>query len=277
MNQSGWYIAKSEGNEQAGPYGADAFREALLSGAVKADDQVWRDGMDGWENAAPFLWFASRGDASSAEPEPAPTADAKPRPAPDPSGGDALGRLERPEAKVIGKVLGRTISVSEPDLADFATVNAEPYLAFRQKLVNKGGRVWLSWSWPAFFVPLAWFAYRRLFGWLFAFSVGGTVASVLALVVPSLLGVFGFAVFVVPFFAAMIAKRLVLVRADRAAALADTLDLQPGKRAALLGAEGGVSRAAAWAGGIVTFILITVMALHVLSTHVSGFPKVWPI
>lgn len=274
MDQGAWYVTKGESGEQSGPHVPADFRAALLSGEIRADDQIWCDGMAGWETAAPFLWFAEQGGAKAAEPDPA-LAPEPPRPAPNPPASPALGRIDVPEKAVYGKVLRRPISISEGDLADFAGVNAEPYLAFRQKLIDKSGRVWFSWSWPAYFVPLAWFAYRRLYGCIFAYLafsvvfVGGLVFA------PGLAPVLAVVGIGVSLAIAMSARKLVLVRADKAAELADALDLVAQKRAYLLAAEGGVSRLGGWVGGIMHAMIFAYSLTVALGKFSVNLPKGW--
>lgn len=254
----------------------------LLSGQIAPEDKVWRKGMDGSESAAPFLWFAARGaerSQSQAAPAPAPeqAIEAKPRPALYPPSAATLGKLEQPGKKVVGKLLGREVSVAEADLAG---PNAEPYLAFRQKLINKGGRVWFSWSWSAFFVPIAWLAYRRLFSFLFfvsvIMSIAVAVVGVLSMAFKPL-ALLNFAVLAYPFAMAMIAKRLVLIEADKAAAMADAAGVAPANRPVLVAAQGGVSRAGAWLGAVLYALLVGMAVLNSLAKYPSGFPRVWQI
>ena len=273
----GWYVTKGDTGQRAGPVTDAGFRNALLSGQVDANDQVWCEGMDAWERAEPFIWFAGQG-ASAAEtdaaPEPARESEPAPRPAPDAS---AIGKLERPESGAIGKVLGREISISEPDLADFIGTNTEPYLKFRQKLIDKGGRVWMSWCWPAFFVPMAWLAYRRRFGYLFAMSICVVVLMILAGFAAMVFAPAALALFVFPLVMALIGKRLILRRADQAAELADSLDLVPAKRPAFMAAQGGVSSLAGWAGALLYLLSIGFAMLPTLLKYADHIPKGWSI
>lgn len=72
MDQAEWYVTQSATGGQLGPLAAADFRDAPIRGEVQPDDLVWRDGMTGWEAAAPFLWFAAQRPAPDAEPEPGP-------------------------------------------------------------------------------------------------------------------------------------------------------------------------------------------------------------
>jgi len=288
MDGGGWYVTKGDTGQRGGPVTDAAFRKALLDGQIGADDLVWCDGMGEWERAEPFIWFAGKAaPQTDAQPEkqhePQPqfesdgAADAVLRPAPDTAG---IGRLERPETGVIGKVLGREISISEPDLADFIGTNAEPYLKFRQKLIDKGGRVWFSWCWPGFFVPMAWLAYRRQYGFLFAASIGFTAfimaVMALALLYPPLM-LLSLVVVAYPFIFALVGKRWVLLQADKAARLADELGLAPAKRPHLLAAEGGVSRLGGWAGAVVYIFSLAYGVFVAVAKLGTGIPKVWQI
>jgi hypothetical protein len=292
MDQGGWYIGRAD--TQSGPHQSATLQKALISGQVVPSDQIWREGMDGWETAKVFLWFAKQGQAGqqapsgnqAAAPAPAPAAaeaapaqpaaEAQQRPAPTPPGADgALGKLEQPEKKVLGKVFGRLIAISEGDLADFAGDNAEPFLAFRQKMIGKGRMPRLSWSWSAFFMPLAWFAYRRQTGAVYAIV---TIAALLGLVCISASGagpVAALVAFVVSLVSAMTAKPLLLVKADRAAALADELDLHAVKRAVLMASQGGKSKMGAWIGGILHVALYVYAVYWLMGSYVAGFARGW--
>jgi hypothetical protein len=296
MDQGGWYIARAD--TQSGPHQSATLQKALISGQVVPSDQIWREGMDGWETAKVFLWFAKQGQANQPAPnpaqaaapvpEPAPTtaaaevapaasaAETQQRPTPKPPGGDgALGKLEQPEKKFVAEILGHAVSVSEGDLADFAAPNAEPYLAYRQKLLNKGGKFRFSWWWPASVVPFAWLAYRRIYDGLVCLVLYAVASGIVEHLFPDLRRYFYFADLGIFLTLSMTAKPFMLIRANQAAALADELQLTGRNRSYFLTLRGGVSRVGGWIGGVASALIFLYLTLSAVSAFFGLKQQGW--
>ena len=190
MSDEAWYVANGETGEQFGPYSDAVLRQYLDDGTVAAGDSIWRAGMEVWETAEVFIWFARRAGVEPAQPEladggapeaiatvetieTAETAETGPEapPAPTPpvdGSGLQAGEPAAVETAAFAALLGRSLTVSAADLEAFAGANAEPFLAYRARMAENLAKALLAWSWPGFLAPLAWLGYRKLYAELAA-------------------------------------------------------------------------------------------------------------
>ena len=263
MAENAWHLIQSSADEQHGPVSDADLLVWMEGGHVQPDYLLWRDGMSGWEPAAVFLdlFAETTSDRDGPENPMAPEASAEPAPA-DPQisddGAHALGKLAaETEAPSFGPFLGRKLNISEPDLADFTGTNPEPFLAYRQKLINNAGGFAVSFTWPALFIPAAWLAYRRLYGWAAIYFVW-MIAQAVQLEVASpftwhLMGVTALFHLALCIFG----KGLIILSADKAAELANGAKLHAVDRQTYLQANGGVSKLSLW----IVVVAYIVMAL----------------
>ena len=136
---------------------------------------------------------------------------------------------------------------SDADLAAFVGVNVEKFVpSYRPG----GGRRWFRPCWPGFFFPVAWFLYRKMYGWaafacalpIFASTMNfGSFTTVLT-AAPSLVGLAGRPLYVV-------GARSVIARLRGGAGDRPDEDLRR-----LLAEAGGVSTAGAIVGGLIVVL-----------------------
>lgn len=281
MVDGGWYVAKGEGGEELGPYGNEALRHALLNGEIAPDDLLWRDGMPGWEQASAFLWFAVQAEpeamdaetdvSAAADIDGDGVADAPFETAPAP-------RIDPPELGdgPFATFRGHDLTLTAADLEAFVGVNAKPYLAFREKLAKKGGKIRfvLPWSWPAFFLPLAWLAYRRFYWWIITIAAVSWGAVAVEKMFPILGSGFQNMGVIISVVVALSAKKEVLVRANKAAQFADQLGLAGDKRTLFLAREGGVSRIGGWVVAVAHIVFFAYLGYLAWAAFA---PKGWTV
>lgn len=148
---------------------------------------------------------------------------------------------------------GRALTLTEAELEAFVVSNGDPYLRFLDRLMEKRGKVWFSWSWAAFFFGAIWLAYRRLYSWtillLMLAGLGGAVEYFMAELTPVSRGL-GIVIAVA---LALFAKPLIVLRAQAAIEGANRRSLESLERGAYLKGKGGVSW---WAAILVAGLLI---------------------
>ena len=57
MSDGGWYVSKADSDDQIGPLSGAGLIRHLLSGAIRPEYFIWRDGMNGWQPASVFTWL----------------------------------------------------------------------------------------------------------------------------------------------------------------------------------------------------------------------------
>lgn len=151
------------------------------------------------------------------------------------------------------------LELSEDDLRAFSLKHGDALVALLNKMKEKGKPSQISWSWLGFLLPLAWFAYRRMWLWM----LGVVAAIVLLITVEELFGFgtgngasIGLCVAV-----GMLGKQWVIERASKAAAEADAQGLVGEARTSFLSQQGGVSVVGAWITGVV---LVGLVGLSIL-------------
>jgi hypothetical protein len=136
---------------------------------------------------------------------------------------------------------------SEDDLALFIGKNSDAYLAkFRNFTDNGEDSFGVTWHWPAFFVPVFWMLYRKLYGW-----------AVLALFLGLLpyIGIISHVVF------GMTANYLYFQSAKKKLGALKALPASETQRAADLARTGGVNNAAV----VIAVLLISIAVTGILA------------
>lgn len=144
------------------------------------------------------------------------------------------------------------------DLTLFIRKNVDIYLDLYDENFRESGSRWFicSWHWPAFFVPLLWLLYRKLYLWaaVFLFASYLTIFSLSLVVSEGVATTIG--QLVIPAILAIFAKRIYINHALQRIRKADERNLTLTERDAYLERAGGVSIPGAVFGCIVLFSMI---------------------
>ncbi|MEQ8440961.1 MAG: DUF2628 domain-containing protein [Alphaproteobacteria bacterium] len=151
------------------------------------------------------------------------------------------------------------LELSEADLRAYAVRHGDELVKVLNRMKESGRPSAMSWSWLGFFLPLSWFAYRRMWGWLVGMI--GVFAGLTMIQNATGLDFGGGPAVGIAAAVGIMGKQLVIQRAARAVAEADAKGLRGSHRAEFLAESGGVNVTAAWIVGIATFGLIGLAVL----------------
>jgi hypothetical protein len=173
-----WYYA--DGNQKKGPFSESEFKELLKKRVINLDTLVWREGLDGWVPLSRFVKKNKPAEVRAEEPlrmekmQCSECGSFFPR--------DQLVPIENKLVcasckPIVIQKLKEGVNESQAKMTDapltldegyrtFIGNNADKYIMhFNQFNLNGIDKFSFTWHWPAFFVPVWWMVYRKLYLW----------------------------------------------------------------------------------------------------------------